>query len=617
MKQRMKHIGAALLALCLFWTLIPAASAANGAEAVIDPSRSGSLDLYKYDLTNATADGVWDASYASTGIYDANGANAALDPYAVAGVEFTYLKVAEIKTFAQNGKTMLLYGFPIGAKSEAFLSALGLTEAQRVIGADTATDRYYTSDILVYALKTALASNATRVKNTLETLAHTDGTAMPATDGHGHTGARELSLGLYLVVETRVPENVVCTTDPFLVSVPMTSVDGAKWLYDITLYPKNATGKPTLEKTVRESITETGASGDYAHTATASAGDKVEYQIVSRLPSITSVASYITAYTFEDRLSKGISYNKNDVVLTFFRDAACTDEISVWRYADGKFEVAYADAADGTSTMMISMTGKGLREINTSEAVYGADTVCSGYGGCFLRITYAAVVCSDTSVVCGGDGNPNEVILTWRRTNVDFYGTLLDDAHVFAYGIDLRKQFSDEAGNFKNVAFIIRNATDGYYLRAEWDAEESAYYVTAQETEEADATRFIPAQDGRILIKGLEDDEYCITEIKTDDGYTLLKNNISIVISTAAGEHCRVCGKTLPVAAATVNGNPVTMQEDGASAGALVPLTVVNSTDFDLPQTGDSGVWMYGVFGVLLMAVAVTSLILTIRRNKK
>ena len=89
------------------------------------------------------------------------------------------------------------------------------------------------------------------------------------------------------------------------------------------------------------------------------------------------------------------------------------------------------------------------------------------------------------------------------------------------------------------------------------------------------------------------------------------------MVSTAAGEHCRVCGKTLPVAAATVNGNPVTMQEDGASAGALVPLTVVNSTDFDLPQTGDSGVWMYGVFGVLLMVVAVTSLILTIRRNKK
>lgn len=76
---------------------------------------------------------------------------------------------------------------------------------------------------------------------------------------------------------------VTVTTAPFLVSVPMTSVDGSEWLYDVTVYPKNLTGDPTLEKAVREHGDE-----DYAHTATASIGDTLEYRIVSMLPEISS-----------------------------------------------------------------------------------------------------------------------------------------------------------------------------------------------------------------------------------------------------------------------------------------------------------------------------------------
>ena len=38
---------------------------------------------------------------------------------------------------------------------------------------------------------------------------------MPETDAYGHSEARNLELGLYLVVESRVPEDVVNTTAPF------------------------------------------------------------------------------------------------------------------------------------------------------------------------------------------------------------------------------------------------------------------------------------------------------------------------------------------------------------------------------------------------------------------
>ena len=61
----------------------------------------------------------------------------------------------------------------------------------------------------------------------------------------------------------------------------MTSTaDNASWLYDVTLLPKNLTGIPTLEKTVREAKTSSGKNNGsaaiidgFAHTATASVGD--------------------------------------------------------------------------------------------------------------------------------------------------------------------------------------------------------------------------------------------------------------------------------------------------------------------------------------------------------
>ena len=74
MKKYVKAIALALaLLLCLSF---PASvSAAEVADATIDTSRKGSFTIFKYDLTNAEKDGVWDSSYVSTGVYDKNGVN--------------------------------------------------------------------------------------------------------------------------------------------------------------------------------------------------------------------------------------------------------------------------------------------------------------------------------------------------------------------------------------------------------------------------------------------------------------------------------------------------------------------------------------------------------------
>ena len=67
-------------------------------------------------------------------------------------------------------------------------------------------------------------------------MAANGGTAMPETDENGYSKVDGLDQGLYLLVETRVPENVTSTAAPFLVSLPMTTVDCIDCAHDITVY---------------------------------------------------------------------------------------------------------------------------------------------------------------------------------------------------------------------------------------------------------------------------------------------------------------------------------------------------------------------------------------------
>ncbi len=585
---------AAIMALSLVTTAF--------AEPTIDPAKKASLNIYKYDITQASADGVWDAeSYVSTGLHDDTVIDK-LSKYAIPGVEFTYLRVADI---AMNNEVVdgqrqvgVLYGFDGSERSNAVLSAIGLT-ASDAHKTENGIN-YYTSDSLNNKLAAALAANATSAKNALETAVKNGGVAMTETDTTGHTSASNMEQGLYLVVETRVPENVTSTCNPFLISLPMTTVDGSEWLYDLVIYPKNQTGNPDLEKTVRESKSSTGKNNGsltditdgYAHTATASVGDIVDYQIISTLPTITSKASSLSEYTYVDTLSKGIKYNKNDVVIEFFRDSACTDKIATWGEDSAKFTVTYDDTAN---SMTIRMTETGLAEINESESVY-TDSVKRGYSDCTMRITYAATLTADAQM--GDTDNPNEVELTWKRTNTTYYDTLKDCCHVYTYGIDVLKQFSDGKGSVQNVKFLLHNDTDDVYVVA--DLKDGVYYAKGIAAKKADATTFIPNAQGHIVVKGLEDDAYSLTEIATDKGYVLLKEAVKVVITTKENGTCEQCGAKLLTASATVNGKDVTMTD----GNAIVPLTVINNPGFDLPKTGGYGTWMFTIGGVALLGAA-------------
>ena len=452
-------------------------------------------------------------------------------------------------------------------------------------------------------------------KNTLEHFVkENSGTKMEKTDEAGKSVANELELGLYLLVETAVPEQVTVTTAPFLVSVPMTSIEGNHWVYDITVYPKNLTGKPEIRKEVSE-VTSASIRGEYSTAISASMGDEIAYRITSILPLITSEATHLTKYTFVDTVEAGISYVPNQISLTWYDESG--NQLAKWAELNQYFTVDYCG-----NQMTVEMTDAGLSQINPKNS-----DVSRGLSGCTLVIDYAAMVDSGEKVILGDAGNGNSVTLEWRRSSMEHTDTLTAGENdsactnagkapaVYTYGIELTKLFSDGNGDATKVQFIVFNETDGYYITAQ-ETEQGQYYVTGKVGAlETDATVFHPAMDGVLKIYGLENDLYRVTELETDGGYTLLKEDIRINIRNerieeiCAAQECNHVNHEFLTAHATVNDGSVTMKLHGESQNAIVPLTVVNERGYEVPATGDRGTFFLPLAGMIgacgLMGISV------------
>ena len=208
----LKRLSALAMTAVMAFSISGGVSAVDAATATIDTSRTTSLTLYKYDLTGAENDGVWDSqSYVSTGLADEQ-VNTALSKYAIQGVEFSYVKLADLSIYkgtAEDGhqETVPLYAFTENTKTNSketidFLSALGLTtnDAYRT-DHDNKQKRvwYFKSDTLIEALDHALTTNSTSTKDALEKyMAANGGTAMPETDENGYSKVDGLAQGLYL-----------------------------------------------------------------------------------------------------------------------------------------------------------------------------------------------------------------------------------------------------------------------------------------------------------------------------------------------------------------------------------------------------------------------------------
>lgn len=207
--KKLKKIMAGVLSAAMVMSTMAVTAFAAGETSTIDPDKKGSITLYKYyfentEISEDLPDGTGEAS-------DAN--NIPEGAKVLPGVEFSLWKIADI-----DGKVTIE-----GKTNQTFTAKNDIAEdsaaAEALIG-DKPADRKAVTD--------------------------EDGKAVFGKDGETST----LEQGFYYVKETDAPDNV--TSDPvsFVVSVPMTNKDtavgvddnsGVKWIYDVVVYPKNAT----------------------------------------------------------------------------------------------------------------------------------------------------------------------------------------------------------------------------------------------------------------------------------------------------------------------------------------------------------------------------------------
>ena len=698
-------------------------------------------------------------------------AEKALAQYAIKGNEFTYLRVGDVKTLSDidennvNGDIELIYGVDTDLMAILGLKAYnadtkgkdGVAVTQVTTtpadGTQGTTTNYFTAEQIRVALKNALevgeytgkyatgegeGTGSTDTKgNRLDNktgvtvtddledyiqkdgAAHKKGTPMTETDATGTTSVDGLKLGLYLVVETKVPENVTETVNPWFVQIPSYTIVGSEWFYDINCYPKNQTGHPTLKKQVRNEygtpglnhnsdgtatytpgdavkkkdtlapgeagivtnddgkkgtdysawLTEGNKEKDYGwhDTTTASEGDVLGFKLVSKLPNITSSSTYLKTYRFVDTLSEGLVYN-NDAKIAIYnrKDYAdkndTTHAIAVWtkgKDANYQFNCELAKGkTNGANALDIYATKAGLEEIN--KKYYD--------GQHYLVVYYTATLDSSAKTVLGDEGNPNDVSLLWQRTSEGYYNTLEDKSIVYSYGIDLTKEFSDKntkAKDFKAVKFVLYNETEDYYVTAAKSTKESQeglYFVTGKTADKKTATIFSPSSTGKLVVNGIEGDDYVLTEVETAKGYTLGQNQVKITINQASREitpsavyHMTVAkdhdveyskddrqitlsdgavlensgkeeGTTdkdninvgpLTATTSTIDGVKSDMCKYGAqsiggdlqgssnadvakeSANADVKMSIINHKGFSLPKTGDKGVYAVTIAGII------------------
>lgn len=618
MRKFIMNLSAFMLsAACMATSVLPVMAAPND---IIDTSRSASVTIHKYDMTAATNDGIDIYQYTANGKKD-SGAESALQDYVIEGVEFTYARVGDINTESVNGNVKLLYDIP-----PALESALSLS--------DSRGDHKHTSDELNKALANTLADN-TAGKNTIEDyIASASGsTRMPLTKADGTTSATGLQVGLYLFVETKVPANVHTTVDPFFISLPMTDNEGDDWFYDVDVYPKNQTNIPDLDKMVRQhDDAALYGKAEYADIATGSEGDVMDYIFVSHLPKITSGSTYLTQYTFVDKMDKGLTYNK-DAAIYFYNNEAdarannTANAIKTWSHGSSAFEETYEGANSDYNQMTVAPTAAGLKEIDPSLSQ------------CWLVVAYSATVNSDATPVLGDAGNTNDVKLTWKRTSMDYIDTLEDRCRVYTFGLNIKKEFTDSKtkGDPTKVNFVLKNETDGHYITAK-KTEDGIYYVTdaAKGANEEEGTVFSPDGSGKLIINGLEANTYVLTETHTSAGYSLLKEPITIDIKCTVDDftpsqttlydikditgnaHKNMIEAAGERASATVDGKTTAMSVDAVknvnSTNARVDMTVVNTSTFELPQTGGYGTILFTLAGC---AVAFGGVMVLTKKSRK
>lgn len=550
---------------------------------------------------------------------------------AVSGAEFTAYKVANL-----TGKGLFTV---VDAYKDVKVTVDGtewsleklLTQDEYIEGEVHAGSFTYTSsDIfqkLIPGLQEVSKTLDTGYKST-ETTKDVDGEEV----GTGEYTFGDLPLGVYLVVETKVPAGYASASQSFLAAIPAWDNEAEEWNYDVTASPKDSPINP-------EKIISQSRHGDKNDAV--AIGDLVAYEVTANLPYYgealpTSWTAATTVYpteekfndtvaamkyTFVDTMSKGLTFYNNTEDKTDYYNMT----ITVDRGAGNGGLLTLKEGEHYTlTTATVPQTGETTITVDFNWAKINQ------YQGKTITFCYNATLNENAVVgVEGEDKNKNTVLVKYvqdPQVSTDVVvSSDTSETEVYTYGFELTKLFENKAVpagvdataveftlTYYGVAqwFAIKNGDSGKYTayrknmsdeKLDIIAENEGKEVTINGEKYKITKALHPDSTGKLVVRGLDDKTYTLGETKSVNGYSKLASGVDIVVK--ADEEQGSANKLDGTVTAKMGDTTLTNLADN---DGIFKLSVNNvKSQFDLPLTGGAGILMFTIGGGVVIAVAI------------
>lgn len=460
-----------------------------------------------------------------------------------------------------------------------------------------------------------------------------------AGEGNGVYTVDNLSLGIYLIVETEVPavdaENPdkgwVISSSSFLVTVPFWDADNEDddneigWDYSVDASPKD-------DPMIIKKVFDNGIIDNQLDSF--NIGEKIPYKVTSSIPNygesvrstpenpirltdaVTDDEYNSIVYRYKDTFTKGLTFNYDS-----------TDDFKVYLKSDNT--KVLKPASDASTPLKkrgeINDPDKAdykLTKTNNGFVLDVAWEALDAYQGDDLVLEYSATLNEEALIEVPEE---NLIDLEYKPNPSKETTKIIESKTKSAtYELHLDKKFNNksaaEAGvsisDNNTVSFKISKTPFGSYIPVKkvsagnyvvWDFANNKY-VTGSTLYEMNVDTA-----GKLVLKGLKDGTYYLEETKTVSGFGKLKSKVKIVVSEKTSDPDKIVDCNAQ--SYTSEGTAINLPKLDKKIGTFVVTINNTKNQFSLPQTGGLGLWIFTIAGGVVMAGAI--IFFAVIRKKK
>lgn len=378
------------------------------------------------------------------------------------------------------------------------------------------------------------------------------------------------AMGTYLILI----ENGYMVYTPVVVNLtPAYNNTNKQWeLNNVVIATPKATN-PQITKTVTD---DNSLKDNY------STKDTISYKIVAEKPTYLN-NSLSKNYYISDELSAGLTLDVSSIKV--YGQSGSATPVELAETTNYKLTTTNAKRPNATTDDVDFVV----------EFVYDSLTAYDK-----LIVEYDAKLAQTASTVVGGTGNINNAYLDYSNNPYvadSIQSQETPDVIVYTYGAEITKTDKSTHVGLPGAEFTLSANADGsnplYFVKT----VDGTYYLANSTDAGATQTLVVASGDadkGKLVINGLDEGTYYLTETKAPEGYNIASAPATITITDA-------------------NKDGV-LDEDGATTG-IVTLEFPNGQGFQLPVTGGVGTVIFVASGIVFVGLGILLLAVAIKKS--